>query len=178
MNGNILTFAKKYAERITGNVLEVGSFNVNGSVREVLPITIGVDFREGKDVDMVVDVVKLASTFGENAFDCVVSCDALEHMEHFHESLANMWAVLKPGGVLLLTMANPKKGLHGYPHDYHRLPLDRFLSIFRGNTVLGSFEGGPSMGAAIVKTGDLDLTIQPDKVETWHSQRTRNSKRR
>lgn len=165
MHGAILTFAKKYAPRFGGRVLEVGSYNVNGSIREVIPITIGVDMREGPDVDQVCDSSDLLATFGPESFDNVVSCDALEHTEDWRAAMVNMWGVLKPGGLLLLTMANPKKGRHGYPHDYWRFALPDFLRLFGENQILGSFEGGASLGAVVVKTCDLDLSIEPRRVK-------------
>jgi len=55
--------------------------------------------------------------------------------------------------------------MHGYPHDYWRWPLDRFKLIFANNQILDSFEGGPSMGVVVVKTGDLDLSIKPAQVK-------------
>ena len=133
MNPMVMKFAEHNAHRFYGSVLEVGSRNVNGTIRDVLPITHGVDFIEGKCVDTVADVCHLESVFGAESFDCVVSCDALEHMEHWDESLRNMWAVLKKGGIFLLTIAHPDKGVHGYPHDYHRISIEDMRRMFEGN---------------------------------------------
>ena len=163
MNGWILDFARKHKAKITGRVLEVGSYNVNGSVRELLPITIGVDKREGPGVDRQVNASDLIAEFPE-PFDCVVSCDALEHIEDWRAAMVNMWGVLKDGGILFLTMANPKKGVHGYPHDYWRFPLDDFCRLFGENAILDTFQGGPSLGAVVVKTHPLNLTIEPKRV--------------
>lgn len=165
MHQAILTFAEKHKGRITGRVLEVGSLNVNGSVRDVLPITVGADMREGNGVDVVVAAEKVCEFFGPESFDSVVSTDALEHIEHWREAVQAMWDVLKPGGTLLLTMANPKKGRHAYPDDYWRMPMDMFLRMFAGNQVLGSFLSGPSMGAAVVKSEPLFLDFTPNKVK-------------
>ena len=166
MNGWILDFARKHKGKISGDVLEVGSRNVNGSVRDVLSITVGVDFLDGPGVDELCDVRDLVSHFGDRRFDCVVSCDALEHMEDWDASLTNMWGVLKPGGFFLLTMAHPKKGRHGYPHDYHRMGVDLFVKVFAGNEVLDQFEGGPSQGVLVRKVTDsVDLTIRPKPVK-------------
>ena len=164
MHKNILAFGQRNAHLFSGSVLEVGSQNVNGTIREVLPITLGVDFMEGRGVDRVVDVCDLEATFGPESFDCVVSCDALEHMEHWNESLRNMWAVLKPRGIFLLTIAHPEKGVHGYPHDYHRIGMQPLLKMFKGNQFLDNFKKYPSMGVCLRKTGGIDYTIRPFKV--------------
>lgn len=164
MHAYVLNFAKKHAERFSGRVLEVGSYNVNGTVRDHIPVTIGVDMRKGPGVDHVLDASSVLSFYGVNSFDGVVSCDALEHIEDWHGALTNIWGVLKDGGPLLLTMANMKKGVHGYPDDYWRWPMDRWKRLFGANEIVGEFEGGPSQGVCVIKTGPLDLSHQPDRI--------------
>lgn len=165
MNGNVETFAKKYAGLISGNVLDVGAYNVNGALRDYLPITIGVDMRAGPGVDRVCNSSELIDVFGPESFDAVCSSDCLEHTEDWRAAMICMWGVLKHGGTLLLTLANPKKGRHGYPCDYWRWPMDRFCRLFGENEILGRFEGGPSMGVVVRKTHPLDLTHGPDPVK-------------
>jgi 2-polyprenyl-3-methyl-5-hydroxy-6-metoxy-1,4-benzoquinol methylase len=163
---HILDFAKKHRGRITGRVIDVGSYEVNGGLRSVLPITLGVDMAPGPGVDQVCNVGDLISTFGAESFDSVCSADALEHMEDWDSALTNMWTILKTGGVFLITMANPKKGFHGYPSDYHRMDMDTFKRVFAGNQLHGEFFGGPSMGVCVSKqTPSLDLNIRPLPVK-------------
>lgn len=162
MHQVILDFARKHKARFSGSILEVGSLNVNGTLRDVIPVTVGLDMRPGPGVDVVADVSNMA--FGPESFDHVVSSDALEHIEHWRLAMDAMWNVLKPGGCLLLTMANPRKGRHAYPDDYWRMPMPMFLGMFGDNEVLGSFEGGPSMGAVVVKSCPLCLDFEPLKV--------------
>ena len=177
MNGNILDFARKHKFKIAGNVLEVGSYNVNGSIRDILPISVGIDMREGPGVDRVCSVSDLIATFGPDFFNCVVSCDALEHIEDWEAALVNMWAVLKQDGILFLTMANMKKGYHGYPHDYWRWPMVDFLKLFGQNSTVDCFEAGPSQGVVVIKSTALDLSIKPRAVEC-PSRISANSKRK
>lgn len=165
MNQSLFNFALKHKNKIAGRVLDVGSYDVNGALRTVFPITIGVDMREGPGVDQVCDVGDLITTFGAESFDCVCSADALEHMEQWRPAIENMWGVLKVGGILFLTIANPKKGRHNHPWDYWRWPLEDFRKIFAGNMIHDDFFGGPSMGVIVTKTTEaLDLTIQPKHV--------------
>lgn len=177
MNGNILDFARKHKGKIAGNVLEVGSYNVNGSIRDILPISVGTDMREGPGVDQVCSVSDLISTFGPESFDCVVSCDALEHIEDWEAALVNMWGILKPDGYLFLTMANMRKGYHGYPSDWHRWPMVDFCKLMGQNTIVDCFEAGPSQGVVVIKSTALDLSIKPRAVEC-PSRITANSKRK
>lgn len=164
MNETVRTFAKKHRGRITGTVLEVGSFNVNGALRDTLDVTVGIDMREGPGVDVVVSACSLVAEFGLESFNCVVSADALEHIEDWKLAMEQMWAVLKPNGVLLLTMANPDKGRHAYPDDYWRFPMADFKRLFGENEIVGEFYGGPSMGCCVIKTLPLFLDVTPIKV--------------
>lgn len=43
-------------------------------------------------------------SFGDSSFDLVVSNDVLEHVADYKKSVAEIWRVLKPNGVLLLTV--------------------------------------------------------------------------
>jgi SAM-dependent methyltransferase len=164
VNGNVQLFAKKHKGRITGRVLEVGSYNVNGALRDTLDVTIGIDMRDGPGVDIVVSACKLVAQFGVESFDCVVSADALEHIEDWKTAMEQMWSVLKSNGVLLLTMANLDKGRHAYPDDYWRFPMADFKRLFGANEIVGEFYGGPSLGCCVIKTSPLDLSITPQKV--------------
>lgn len=154
MNPGALKFFQAHKDKIKGQVLEVGSMNINGSIRSVIPVTVGVDFRVGKDVDVVCDACDLENRFGPESFDAVVSCDALEHIQDWKAALENMWAVLKTDGWLVLTLASTNKGRHGYPSDYWRMKQEHLDQIFPGVTL---HECGPiSVGWAVQKTGPLN----------------------
>ena len=55
-----------------------------------------VEVREGS-------VLELERQFGAEAFDAVASTQVLEHVEEWQEALRQVAAVLRPGGLLLLT---------------------------------------------------------------------------
>lgn len=106
--------------RSSAPVLEVGSYNVNGSAREFFERQedyVGVDVAAGPGVDQVVSPVALP--FKEGGFAVVVSTEMLEHAAFPALTLVEMRRVLQPGGVLLLTTRS-----EGFPHhnppDYHR----------------------------------------------------------
>ena len=164
MHEVVRRFAKKHSSLFHGRVLDVGSFNVNGQLRDTLGVSIGVDMRPGPGVDMVVNASDLVKEFGTESFDGVVSGDTLEHCEDWAATMENMWGVLKPSGALLVTLANPNKPYHGYPADFHRWPLDRFVKLFGKNHIYGQFDENPSMGVVARKDGPLDLSHAPDPV--------------
>jgi SAM-dependent methyltransferase len=101
------------------STLEVGSLNVNGTIRGYFngPY-IGVDFREGPDVDKVMNAHAL--DFADESFDVVISTEMLEHDSAFWISLSEMGRVLKQGGYLIITTRGLCFAEHGHPYDYWR----------------------------------------------------------
>lgn len=95
------------------HILELGSFNVNGSVRPLFADATrydGLDSRPGPDVDIVAD----GRTWKpKTPYDIVVTCETLEHTDDPQSLLATAQAALKPGGLLLLTAASPERTPHG-----------------------------------------------------------------
>lgn len=93
------------------SVLEVGSRDINGTVRPIFEDSskyLGIDMEPGPGVDEVVHVTDLAKW----GFHCIVSTNALEHDPKAGESLAAMWSRLRKGGFLILTCAGPGFGEH------------------------------------------------------------------
>ncbi len=116
-----MDWVRKQAPRLQGRVLEVGAYNVNGTVRDAIDIDVGVDMRDGPGVDMVLDASsELVDVFGSEWFDGVVCCETLEHVQDWRGCVRQMWDVLKPGGWLAISVPTVAKGRHGYPNDYWR----------------------------------------------------------
>jgi SAM-dependent methyltransferase len=96
------------------DVVELGAFIVNGSVRPLFPTTTsytGVDLR-GTPRDGVDAVADAADYQPDEPVDLVVSTEMLEHAPRQAEVIANCARMLKPGGRLLLTAA----GVGREPH--------------------------------------------------------------
>lgn len=111
------------------STLEVGSLNVNGSVRKFFhgPY-VGVDMRAGRGVDVVGSADALP--FPVASFDVVVSTEMLEHDPSPWRSLNEMGRVLRPGGHLLITTRGNGFGEHNEPSDYWRfMPGSRALLL-------------------------------------------------
>lgn len=117
------------------NVLEVGSLDVNGSIRPFAeslgPASyLGIDIQAGPGVDRVVDAQNLVEEFGSNAFDVILTTDAAEHIKDWKLAFAAMKSVLRPGGLILLTTVAKGFYYHGYPFDFWRYEIDDLKSIF------------------------------------------------
>jgi SAM-dependent methyltransferase len=101
--------------------LDVGSLDVNGSVRDYFKGEyVGIDIREGKNVDLVLSAHDIVSHFGEERFDVVVCCEMMEHDRKFWVTMEQFGKVLKPGGRLILTTRGIGFPLHEYPWDLWR----------------------------------------------------------
>lgn len=97
----------------TGPLLEVGSLDVNGTVRPFFPGAepyVGIDLAPGR----AVDVVASGHDFGpDEAFATVVTTECLEHDPGWDRTLRNIVRVLRPGGTLLITCATTGRHEHG-----------------------------------------------------------------
>lgn len=102
-------------------ILDVGSLNVNGDVRGLFTNCsyVGVDMRDGPNVDVVLNGHDLATRYGPE-FDLVICMDTLEHDDRFWLTVEAMRKVLKPGGWLLITVPSLFHGRHDHPSDYWR----------------------------------------------------------
>jgi SAM-dependent methyltransferase len=133
-----IEFGKKYliAEEIQGkHVVEVGSLDVNGSLRPwILSLCpksyIGVDICNGPGVDEICRAEELVFHFGDNKFDVLISTELLEHIRHWREAISNMKKILKPGGIILITTRSRGAGYHGFPYDFWRFELSDMEKIF------------------------------------------------
>ena len=104
------------------NVLDVGALDVNGNVRETFKDAsyVGLDMRDGPNVDVVLNGHELSTRWPEPHFDLVLCCDTLEHDNMFWLTVAEMRKVLKPGGWMLITVPSLWHGKHDHPSDYYR----------------------------------------------------------
>ena len=123
-------------EEVRGKtVLEVGSCDFNGSVRNVVSLWqplkyVGVDLCPGPGVDEVCDVGDLVRRFGAGSMDLVVSTELLEHVAKWRVAVSNLKRVLKPGGTLLITTRSLGFGYHGYPFDFWRFEVEDMRVVF------------------------------------------------
>lgn len=106
-------------------VLEVGSFDVNGTVRPHVESLnparyLGVDASPGPCVDEVVDCEQLANHVGYGAWDVVITTEMLEHVRDWRACMLQLVYVVRPGGLLLITTRSPGFPYHPFPEDHWR----------------------------------------------------------
>lgn len=92
-------------------VLECGSRDINGTVRDLFPNAkwIGVDTVEGNGVDVVADFTKYQHP---KPVAVVVSCEVLEHTKNWRSIIAAAAKNLRKGGMFLVTAAGPGRAPH------------------------------------------------------------------
>jgi SAM-dependent methyltransferase len=97
-----------------GRVLEIGSYDVNGSVRRIFGNAgtyVGVDLHEGPGVDRIGFGHEVADPDG--SFDAAISGECFEHDPHWRETLANMVRLVRPGGLVAFSCASRGRPEHG-----------------------------------------------------------------
>ena len=115
-------------------VLDVGSYNVNGTYRPLFAEPsfsyVGVDVDAGPNVDLVLKSPYRWDEVATDSFDVVISGQSFEHIEFFWKTLEEMVRVLKPGGLLCLVAPN-KCEEHRYPVDCYRFYTDGMFALGR-----------------------------------------------
>ncbi len=124
--------AKKDFIQQSGKVLEIGSLNINGSIRQFFSDTkeyIGIDMMKGSCVDKVMEAHDILKVFGKEAFDTVLCLEMLEHDNAPWVTIENMHKILKKGGFLIVSTPTFGFPIHRYPKDYFRYGEDTFREI-------------------------------------------------
>lgn len=95
------------------SVLEVGSYDVNGSIREIFKNCeyTGLDLMPGPGVDMVVSSGHEYETY--KRFETVLSCECFEHNPYYFETFENMVSLACGGGLVIFTCATEGRPEHG-----------------------------------------------------------------
>lgn len=114
-----LFFDQYVASSSNKRVVEVGSQNVNGGLRDIFatPSTsfVGIDFVAGPGVDVVIED-GYTLPCGDSTQDVVLCSSVLEHCDMFWLLFLDMIRVLRPGGLIYINA--PSNG------DFHRWPVD------------------------------------------------------
>ena len=118
------------------NILDVGSYNVNGCYKEFFNTDrykyVGLDMEAGPNVDIVPSSPYQWEEIDNDKFDVVISGQALEHIEFFWVSIAEMVRVTKEGGLICIIAPNGF-GEHRYPVDCWRFFTDGMVALARYN---------------------------------------------
>lgn len=95
-------------------ILEVGSYNVNGSIRSLfrgVKEYVGVDMMSGPGVDLVCSGHEVDHADG--SYDLTLSGECFEHNPYWRETFANMVRMTRPGGLVAFSCATRGRPEHG-----------------------------------------------------------------
>jgi SAM-dependent methyltransferase len=94
-------------------VLEIGSADVNGSIRPFFAGSdyTGVDLSAAPGVDLVASGHEVA--LPDNHVDLAISCECFEHNPLWRETFVNMHRMTMAGGVVVVTCASRGRAEHG-----------------------------------------------------------------
>lgn len=160
------------ADLFTGRtVVEVGSYDVNGSVRPGImahnPTSyLGVDISEGPGVDLVANVGDLPAKFPVG-FGAVISTEMLEHVEDWRAACEALIRLVTRGGSLVVSTRAPGFPYHPYPGDYWRYPppLMRQILESAGLAVSVCIDDWEQAGVFVVAHKPKEWTVP----EVWFS---------
>ncbi|MCX7620228.1 MAG: class I SAM-dependent methyltransferase [Acidimicrobiales bacterium] len=118
-------------------VLEIGSLDINGSIRPLFAGASsyhGVDIVAGPGVDEIADA---ATWVPPRQYSVVICAEVLEHAPAWRDILAMMWQATEPSGRLLMTCATEPRpphsaidGLALRPDEYYaNVPVASVVSI-------------------------------------------------
>ena len=128
-------FAKEFEQELTGkNVLDIGSYNVNGCYREIFETKdinyTGLDMEEGPNVDIIPQSTYCWKEINDDEYTGVISGQAFEHIEFFWITMEEIVRVTKKDGLICIIAPNGFNE-HRYPVDCWRFFTDGMVALAR-----------------------------------------------
>ena len=97
-----------------------------------------INLISGINVDHVMDLVEDSIDHLKNQYDFVICSNTLEHTFDIHEAIKRLFELVKPGGLIYISMPF-LHGLHLEPYDYWRITpyaLEKILSKYTKNFIV------------------------------------------
>lgn len=145
MHTEAFEFVEQFRTDKPIHVIEIGSRNINGSVRPLFPNAtwVGLDLHPGPDVDLVLDAREYNPL---KKADLVICCEVLEHTPHWRAIVDAGRSWLKPDGKMVVTCAGPGREPHSaidggplQPDEYYANIRPDMLDVYGAQSV--SFVG-------------------------------------
>lgn len=149
-------------EEIQGkNVIEIGSMDVNGSLRPLLESFwpkqyVGVDIIKGRGVDIICKAEDLLDKFQKESFDVLISTELLEHVRDWKRTISNFKNIVKTGGIIMITTRSYGFPYHGAPYDFWRYEIEDMKNIF-SDCLIEKLEKDPKNGVFVKVRKPIDF---------------------
>jgi SAM-dependent methyltransferase len=121
---------RTYSDLPNAKILEVGSLNVNGCLRDAATSTthyVGLDLEAGPSVDFVITPGH-DFPIEDDSFDLVIASSVFEHDPRFWDTFVRMCRAARAGGHIYVNA--PSNGnVHRYPMDCWRFYPDAGLAL-------------------------------------------------
>lgn len=105
-------------------VADLGSLNINGSVKDIIPQAVGFDLIEGPGVDVVIEDGEIPKNW-KGYFSAVVGVSSLQFCPNLENYKKEVVDLLAPDGLVLLTSCTLSCSCHhttsSVTDDKHRL---------------------------------------------------------
>lgn len=112
MHAEAYAWVKQHAPTNARSVLDIGGRDINGTVRDLFPTAENyrvLDEIDGPNVDIVTDATTWTP---DHLYDIVIAAEVFEHTPAWPAICSTAFLALKPGGLLILTMAGPGRDPH------------------------------------------------------------------
>lgn len=144
------------------DVIEVGSMDVNGSLRKLAESYkpkhyLGVDIAMGQGVDFVCNAENLLEEFQSACFDVLISTEMLEHVRNWKKVISNFKNIVRIGGTMIVTTRSYGYPYHGYPYDFWRYEVEDIKNIF-SDCSIEQVEKDPERGVFVKIRKPNDFT--------------------
>jgi SAM-dependent methyltransferase len=173
MHGTVQDFVRRVLRpsHVEGKrVLEVGSYDVNGSVKPYVQTLgpscyLGVDQNNGPGVDQIADCERLTDFVDTGAWDLVISTEMLEHVNDWRKCCEELVGAVAKCGFLLITTRSPGFPFHAFPVDNWRFTRAQMFDILTAlNMAVLTLEDDPEPGVFALARKPLTWVSAPNAL--------------
>ncbi|MBU2473098.1 class I SAM-dependent methyltransferase [Patescibacteria group bacterium] len=138
-----VTFVGRNSKNVIKNIDEKKIIiNLGSGPRKIREDIINVDFYPFTNVHIVADIVNLP--FKDNSVDVIINESVLEHIKNPQTIVKEMYRILKPGGLIYVTVPFVVS-FHSSPNDYYRWSMEGLRQLFKDYKEIEiDVRGGPT----------------------------------